>query len=443
MSEQPLDLKSSLRILRRRLGVIGLLATLGLLAGAGYTALNPPTYTSSALVALAGSTRSVPSQVVIAGSGPVLTGALHSLNQGSLNQGMSLPTLRSHVQVANPISYVLSISAEGNTAARAKAISNAVAASYVAYANAPDNPDKQVQAEVLAAAANATGGRPASRFVITAVLGALAGALIGGIGVLAAGRGNRRLRQREEIADAIGVPVLASLATYRPRDAAGWASLLEDYEPGAADAWRLRGALNQLGLADVSSADGRAGRSSLTVLSFSSDQRALALGPQLAVFTASAGIPTTLVIGDQQDTSIAALRAACLATPSWKWPRRLQVAIADRENQDWPDAALTVIVAVVDGRHPRVAGTMRGNATVLGVSAGAVTAGQLAHFAASAGSAGRRITGILVADPNPTDPTTGRHPQLARQKQLPTRINGTPLVTRRLPANTIRRCFHA
>jgi capsular polysaccharide biosynthesis protein len=438
MSEQPLDLKSSLHILRRRCAVVGLVAMLGLLAGAGYTALNPPAYTSSALVVLAGSTRSVPSQVVIASSGPVLTGALRSLNQA-----MSLQALRSRVRVTNPISYVLSISAEGDTAAEAKAIANAVAASDVAYVNAANNPDEQVQAQVLEGAADAAGGRPASRFLITAVLGALAGALIGAIGVLAAGRGNRRLRQREEIADAIGVPVLASLATHRPADAAGWASLLEDYEPGAADAWRLRSALDHLGLGDMGSANSSAGRSSLTVLSFSSDQRALALGPQLAVFTASAGIPTALVISAQQDTSTAALQAACLATPSLTLPSRLRVAIADRDDPDRPQAVLTVVVAVVDGRNPQVAGTMRANSTVLGVSAGAVTAGQLAHFAARAGSAGRRIAGILVADPDPTDPTTGRHPQLARPDQMPTRINGTPLVTRRLPANTVRRCFHA
>jgi len=431
MSEQPLDLRSSLNIVRRRFAVVGLVAALGLLAGVGYTALNPPTYASSALVALASSTPSVPTQVVIASSGPVLAGALRSLNQA-----MSLQTLRSRVQVTTPISYILSISAEGNTAAEAEAISNAVAVSYVAYVNAANDPDKQVQAEVLAGATNATGARPVSRFVITAVLGALVGALIGAVGVLAAGRGNRRLRQRDEIADAIGLPVLASVATHRRADAAGWARLLEDYQPSAADAWRLRSALDYLGLAGMRSADVRAGRSSLTVLSLSSDHRALALGPQLAVFTASAGIPTALVVGAQQDTSTAALQAACLATPPLRLPSLLRVAIVDGDVPDWPDTVLTVAVAEVDGRNPEVAGAMRADATVLGVSAGAATAEQLARVSASAASVGRHIVGILVADPDPADPTTGRHPQLARQKQMPTRITGAPLVTRRLEANT-------
>ena len=42
---------------------------------------------------------------------------------------------------------------------------------------------------------------------------------------------------------------------------------------------------------------------SLAVLSLSSDPGPLALGPQLAVFAASLGIPTTLVIGPQQDAT--------------------------------------------------------------------------------------------------------------------------------------------
>jgi len=425
MSEQPLDLRRSLHIVRRRFAVVGLLAALGLLAGAGYSALDPPTYTSSALVALASSTRSMPTQVVVAGSGPVLTGALRSLNQA-----MSLQTLRPHVKVTTPISYVLSISAEASTAAEAIAISNAVAASYVAYVDASGNLDKQVQAEILQAATNATGARSASRFVITALLGALAGTLTGAIGVLAAGRSNRWLRLRDEIADAIGVPVLASLAAHRAARAADWTRLLENYEPSAADTRRLRGALDYLRLTDVRSANGGARGSSLTVLSFSSDHRALALGPQLAVFTASQGIHTTLVVGAEQDTTTAALRAACLAAPSSKLSSLLRLSTSDSDIPEWRDAALTVIVALVDGRNPLLDGKARTNATVLGVSAGAVTGEQLAQVAGSAASAGRHIAGILVADPDPADPTTGRHPQLARQKQMPTRITGIPLVAR-------------
>ena len=59
------------------------------------------------------------------------------------------------------------------------------------------------------------------------------------------------------------------------------------YKPSVTDAWRLRTALTDLGLGPMTSADPGPGGSSLTVVSLSSDRRALALGPQLAVFAAS------------------------------------------------------------------------------------------------------------------------------------------------------------
>ena len=76
-------------------------------------------------------------------------------------------------------------------------------------------------------------------------------------------------------------------------------------------------------------------------------------------------------------------------------------------------ATLTVVVAVVDGRTARrCPTTMRTTATVLGVSAGAATAEQLARVAVVAAADGREISGILVADPEPTDRTTGLIQQL-------------------------------
>ena len=109
-------------------------------------------------------------------------------------------------------------------------------------------------------------------------------------------------------------------------------------------------------------------------------------------------------------------------------------AVSDHDNVDrLPDAALTVVVAVVDGQTPQVADTMRTTATVLGVSAGAATAEQLARVAVSAAADGREIAGILVADPDPADHTTGRLPQLARpaHRRAPTRLTGTTTETRR------------
>jgi len=90
------------------------------------------------------------------------------------------------------------------------------------------------------------------------------------------------------------------------------------------------------------------------------------------------------------------------------------------------DTALTVVVLAVDGQTPRLPDAMRSTATLLGVSSGAATAEQLARTAVSADVGGREITGILVADPESADHTTGRIPQLSRtsQRRLPTRLKG-------------------
>ena len=66
---------------------------------------------------------------------------------------------------------------------------------------------------------------------------------------LAIGRNDRRLRARDEIANSIGIPVLASIPVAHPGAAAGWTKLFEDYKPTAVHSWQLRTALQQLGMA--------------------------------------------------------------------------------------------------------------------------------------------------------------------------------------------------
>ncbi len=84
----------------------------------------------------------------------------------------------------------------------------------------------------------------------------------------------------------------------------------------------------------------------------------------------------------------------------------------------------TVVVAVVDGESPRVGDTIGTTATVLGVSAGGATTEELARRGARQPRV-VRIEGILVADPDSKDHTTGRIPQLARSGRVqPTRVPG-------------------
>ena len=455
MSEQALNLRRPIQIVRRRKVLVGTAAALGLLVGAIYAALNPPMHTSTALVvvpqavvspaeAAAGSTGSVTgdfgpagymaTQTVVASSDPVLSAALPHVSPA-----MSLTALQHDIQVTSPTEGILSISARGRTAAQAEATANAVARSYVAHVDSAASPVGLVPAQMLDVARTATGMAAAIHLLIFALLGAVCGALIGIIVALVIGRTDRRLRQRDEIANSIGLPVVASLPVAHPADAADWAKLLEDYRPGPSSAWRLRTALKELG---VPAANGNhrsnGADSSLAVLSLSSDPGAFALGPQLAICAASLGISTALVIGPQQDTDvIATLRTACAVPPpaSSKRLGNLRVAVCDSGHLDQPlGTALTIVVSVVDGQGPQVADTMRTTMTVLGVSAGAVTAEQLARAALSAAADDREVAGILVADPEPTDRTTGRivpRAQSAEHKRPRVRLDGMTTEIRR------------
>lgn len=435
---QTLDLRSSMHIVRRRRILMGIAVALGILAGSAYAEFHPPILTSTALVVLpqtaqsaaAANTNGAPdpytaTQVVIADSNQVLSDALPHVRPA-----MSLAELRGEVQVGSLTPFIISVSANGRVAADLEATANAVASSYIHYIGSASSPVGHVSAQLLELATSTTGSAPLKQLVVDALLGAIGGALIGAVIALAIGRNDRRLRERDEIADAIGVPVLASFPVSHPADAAGWTKLLEDYKPGAKDALQLRKVLQQLGMVTVNVYNGgQGGGWSVVILSLVSDPGSFALGPQLAVFAASQGIPTALVVGPQQDVAAAAaLRIACAAPPpaSSKRPSHLRVTVSDRPVEPQPDAALTVVVAAVDGRIPQMPDTMRATMMVLGVSAGAATAEQLTRVAVSAVADGRDITGILVADPDPADSTTGRRPQLARptQNRMPTRMTG-------------------
>jgi hypothetical protein len=431
MSQQGPGLRRSAQIVRRHKILIGTAVALGLLAGGGYSARYPPMISSKALVALLSSGPGMSTELVVASSDPVLSAALPRVTPA-----MSLQTLRNHIQVTSVTSNIMAISASAKNAIEAESTANAVANSYVSLVDSKHNPIGHVTARTFQPAMIATGTTPLRQDIIFGFLGALAGAIIGFIAALAIGRGDRRLRQRDEIADSIGVPVLASVPAEQPSDAPAWTRLLEGYDPGVVHAWRLRKALQQLGITDISSGDGGNGFS-LTVLSFSSDRAALALGPQLASFAASLGIPSALVVGPQQDPGAAAsLRTACAASlpSSSRRARYLRVTVSENANADRGlRATLLVTVVVVDSRDPQMPDAMRTTATVLGVSAGAATAEQLARAATIAAGDGRDIVGILVANPDPADQTTGRIPQLGRagQHRAPTRVHGIPTETRR------------
>jgi capsular polysaccharide biosynthesis protein len=459
MSET-LDLRRSIRIVGRHKLLMGIAVTLGCLACGAYAVLKPSMVTSTALVLLSPSGQAAQSAAAVAGNGgpdpytqtqeviakssPVLRGALPHIHPA-----MSINELRDDITIGSQTPFIISVSVQARDAADAAANADAIARSYVAYIGASNNPGGAVQAQLLQQASRGTGSgliKRAVTYTIFALLGALFGAIIGIIIALAVDRSDRRLRSRDEIANSIGVPVLASFPVGHPSDPGGWTRLLENYKPGAMHALQLRKALQQLEMAAEVNFGRSSGRRSFTVLSLSTDPGALALGPQLATFAAAQGIQTTLIVAQQDAAVTASLRTACAGPPaSPKWPGNLRVLVSDGDveravNADpegdaavqW-DATLVVVVGVVDGRNPQIPDTMRTTTTLLGVSAGAATADQLARVAVSADSDGREITGILVSDPDSADATTGRLPHLGRRpgRRPPTRVTGIATEIRR------------
>jgi capsular polysaccharide biosynthesis protein len=406
MSQQSLNVQQVVQLVRRHKILAAALTVAGLLAGAAYSVVYPPLVTSAALVVLPQNAPNIATEVVIADSQPILSSALPMIQPP-----MSLLTLEKQLSVLSPATGIISISAQGKSAAQAEGAANAVAKSYIAYVRNPDSPVGHVAAQLLQPATTTTGTGAPAQDAIDGGIGALVGLVAGVVTATVVGRRTRKLIALDDIANSIGVPVVTAVPVGHPRDAAGWERLLDGYQAGSVEAWWLRQALLEIGVAEPTENNRRT--SSVTVLSLAADRKALALGPQLAAFAASLGIPTALAISPQQDAAAAALYTACAAPKaSSQRSRYLRTITVDSGRAVIPrDAQLVVVVMVAEGETPQIPESIPTAVTVLGVSSGAATPGQLARLAMAASTHGREIAGLFVADPDPADRTNGRFPR--------------------------------
>lgn len=430
MSTQELDVKKSWRAIRRHRRLVAAIAAGGVLAGLVFALVNPPMHTATSLVVLppppvseaekALGTQSIDTQVFIASSEPVLKSAGQNLDPP-----LATGILRDRVDVSAVTQDVIEIKARGTSSQQAITLANAVAEVYLVFITTeqrlPGDLGKKTGARMLEQATTARGGNILTHLGLFGLLGALVGALAGAVTVLAIARGDRRLRLRDEIADAVGIPVLASVSSYRAKDVSDWANLLERYTPSAVDAWSLRKALHHLGL------DVKAGPPvSLAVITFAEDDKALPLGPQLAAFATSIGISTSLVVETHHEPANELLTGdPATATPVEGSQRRLLGAGA-QFGDPASKVALDILLIVVDRDAPQLAGALPTTTTVVALSAGAVTAEELARLAVASAADDRTINGIIVADPDPTDRTIGRVSQSGRRSssRLPTFLSG-------------------
>lgn len=241
------------------------------------------------------------------------------------------------------------------------------------------------------------------------------------------GRRERTLRSRGELADSLGVPVVASLHARSPSKAAGWTRLLAEYSPEDIDRWALRQLLRLL-LPDTqgrlaSRVDGAPPRPvTATILALSGDSHALAVAPLLASYAAGSGLSTQLVAAQSHETA-AVLWAACVSAQEGGGPRpNLSVhtkAAAQSEHGD-----LVVRLVVVDRELPTLIlpGPQCGPA-LLAVSSGSATAQELARVAVVADDSGCAVDSLVVVNAEALDHTTGGG-HVSERVSLPIRTIG-------------------
>jgi hypothetical protein len=245
-------------------------------------------------------------------------------------------------------------------------------------------------------------------------VGALSALFAGCLFVFFASRRDRRLRLRDELAAAIGVPVLASLKCGSCKSAKDWRRLLQRYSPSPVDSWNFRRLLHGVSPADSDKAPQQGDKGTqLNVVAFADDGPSLAAGVQLARSASELGMQTVLVPGEHASLALlrAALRVATAGAPDQPF-----VFEAKTSGQEFSALRLSLSIIAVDEGKPAMAVTS--GVSVLAVSSGFATADALARLALVASDSGRPIDGIVVINPDPADSTAGVVPLAGEARQI-------------------------
>ena len=174
MSQQASDVPRFVQIIGRYSTLVALMALLGLLGGAVFAALNPPVFTSRALVLMA--PPSCP-------QGAICGGPSFSPGSRGARLAQSLP---GRVQAKFLPGNYLWVTARAGTPAQAEATAEAAAISYLSYEVSAGYPGWPT-ARILQPAMSASGTAPLTVLRDDALLGAAAGLLLGVIAALAGG----------------------------------------------------------------------------------------------------------------------------------------------------------------------------------------------------------------------------------------------------------------
>jgi capsular polysaccharide biosynthesis protein len=435
MTEQPLDLKSTAEAFRRRKLTLVVLAVIGLIAGAAYAYLRPPLPSATALVLIptsatsttGDSTTQINTQMLIATSTPVLEAA-----GKAVSPVVAALDLKPHVEVSAPSSQILQVKVQAATPERAVQLANAVATQYAQLATTLSGGSLPAPPRVIQTGEAA----PVSKngeVVRTAVIGLVAGLLLGGVIVLARTRRDPRLRLRDEISRALGLPVLGSVSAAERKSVVSWSKLLERYQPSSVDAWNLRRVIFRL------LPEEGPGLTKVCVVAMSHDLAALSAGVQTYAFAKRLGIPATLELRDNE--ALTALRAAATRVLEEQATGRSSGSPATaRTTQEvvrpeiLPHPKLAVSLVAIDEQHPEI--EPFDGVCVLAVSSGFASAEGLARTALAITDAAGAIEGILVVNPEPTDKTTGSLPVSQIPRSVP-RVDDQRTPVRITPASGV------
>jgi len=497
MEEQPLDLRSTFKAIRRHGVLVLLLAAAGCGAGLAYGLRTTPLPEARALVllppsAITGNPGPSPytqTQEIIASSTRVLTRA-----GASVYPTVSATTLKDHLAVSAPSQDVLQIAVSASTMRLAEHLADAVAASYISFVAGTANGSEQLltqlqdesatlthkilalQAQVDKAQSRLSALRPSSatrqaessllnslttqqeqlsiqlanvntqvvnaelanaqatsatqllqraeplspsqaRLPLIATLGGLAGLAAGSVLAISLAKGDRRLRSRDSIAAALGVPVVASMWAKRCKKVGQWRRLLEQCnEPSPTEAWNARRVLNRIGATSAASPVG------LRLLTFSGDEQAAAASIKIAGAAAALGASVKLEVHSHDN--LAPLRAACVTTGGQAaLSEGLDLRPTASTSSELAKVTLRVRVEAVDKRNPKLDHLQF--KTLLVVSSAFATATDLAKAALATADTGAPLIGVVVANPDPDDKTSGLLPApIEATPPPPHRLNG-------------------
>ncbi len=252
------------------------------------------------------------------------------------------------------------------------------------------------------------------RLVMPIGLGGAVGLLTGIVLALALERGDRRLRSRDEIAQAVGAPVLLAMALPRRFQDADCRVVYTQWAPSAIDSYSLRQALVRLQSLSLQPP------SDLVLVALPGDQAAVFLALHVAVFAARSGVPTVLRV-PAKDEACTRLRAACRSAAERNasaCPDLTVLTLEDSGNEEsskddfsTSPSRLTVTL-LIPGNGQLEAPTLAPvTLWAVIVSSGFATREELASAALTCLDGGHPISGVLVANPDPADRTIGHFPE--------------------------------